>query len=65
MAEVQHIKIAGGLGEQLKDKIIRIGHMSPTVGEADIDQVLGIGLLHPSLALCLPSHPARLARRFP
>ena len=40
LAEVHHTKIAGGLGDQLKDKIIRIGHMSPTVGEADIDQVL-------------------------
>lgn len=33
------IKIAGGLGA-LKDKIIRIGHMSPTVSEDDIDQLL-------------------------
>jgi alanine-glyoxylate transaminase/serine-glyoxylate transaminase/serine-pyruvate transaminase len=40
MAEVHHTKIAGGLGDQLKDKIFRIGHMSPTVGEADIDQVV-------------------------
>jgi alanine-glyoxylate transaminase/serine-glyoxylate transaminase/serine-pyruvate transaminase len=49
MAEVHHIKIAGGLGEQLKDKIIRIGHMSPTVGEADIDQVLeGLGSYTPA-----------------
>jgi alanine-glyoxylate transaminase/serine-glyoxylate transaminase/serine-pyruvate transaminase len=40
MAEVHHTKIAGGLGDQLKDKIFRIGHMSPTVGEADIDLVL-------------------------
>jgi len=40
MAEVHHTKIAGGLGDQLRDKIIRIGHMSPSVGESDIDQVL-------------------------
>jgi alanine-glyoxylate transaminase/serine-glyoxylate transaminase/serine-pyruvate transaminase len=40
MAEVHHTKIAGGLGDQLKDKIFRIGHMSPTVGEADIDMLL-------------------------
>ena len=40
MAEVHHTKIAGGLGDPLRDKIIRIGHMSPTVGETDIDQVL-------------------------
>jgi alanine-glyoxylate transaminase / serine-glyoxylate transaminase / serine-pyruvate transaminase len=40
MAEVHHTKIAGGLGAPLVDKIIRIGHMSPTVNEADIDEVL-------------------------
>ncbi len=40
MAEVHHTKIAGGLGDSLKDKIFRIGHMSPTVSETDIDQVL-------------------------
>jgi aspartate aminotransferase-like enzyme len=33
------IKIAGGLG-LLKDKIIRIGHMSPTVSEVELDRVL-------------------------
>lgn len=40
MSEVHQIKIAGGLGENLKDKIIRIGHMSPTLTEADIDRVI-------------------------
>lgn len=40
MAEVHHTKIAGGLGDQLKDRIFRIGHMSPTVSESDIDQLL-------------------------
>jgi alanine-glyoxylate transaminase/serine-glyoxylate transaminase/serine-pyruvate transaminase len=38
MAEHQRIKIAGGLGA-LKDKIIRIGHMSPAVSETEIDAV--------------------------
>jgi aspartate aminotransferase-like enzyme len=40
MSEVHHTKIAGGLGEPLKDKIIRIGHMSPVLDEADIDEVV-------------------------
>jgi len=40
MSEVHNIKISGGLGK-LKDKIIRVGHMSPTVSQADLDQVLG------------------------
>ncbi len=31
--------LAGGLG-LLKDKIVRIGHMSPTVTEAELDRVL-------------------------
>lgn len=35
----QHIKISAGLG-MMKEQLIRIGHMSPTVGETDIDQVL-------------------------
>ncbi len=39
LAEVHGIKIAGGLGE-LKDKIIRIGHMSPTITEEDMDEVV-------------------------
>jgi alanine-glyoxylate transaminase / serine-glyoxylate transaminase / serine-pyruvate transaminase len=34
-----HIKISGGLGA-LKDKVFRIGHMSPVLVEHDIDQVL-------------------------
>lgn len=40
MSQVHHTKIAGGLGENLHDKIIRIGHMSPTLNEADIDEVV-------------------------
>jgi alanine-glyoxylate transaminase/serine-glyoxylate transaminase/serine-pyruvate transaminase len=39
MSDVHHIKIAGGLGA-LKDKIFRIGHMSPSVSGADIDEVI-------------------------
>jgi len=43
MANVHHIKISGGLG-RLENKIIRIGHMSPAVTEADIDEVVeGLG----------------------
>jgi alanine-glyoxylate transaminase / serine-glyoxylate transaminase / serine-pyruvate transaminase len=38
--ESQHsIKISGGLGA-LKDRVFRIGHMSPVLSECDIDQVL-------------------------
>lgn len=40
MAEIHNIKIAGGLGPQLKDKIFRIGHMAPSLSEADIDEVI-------------------------
>ena len=39
MSEVHHIKIAGGLGT-LKDKIFRIGHMSPSLEQTDIDEVV-------------------------
>jgi alanine-glyoxylate transaminase / serine-glyoxylate transaminase / serine-pyruvate transaminase len=39
MGEKHHIKIAGGLGA-MKDKIIRVGHMSPLVSEDDIDRVV-------------------------
>ena len=39
LAEEHHIKIAGGLGA-LKDRIFRIGHMSPTVTEVEIDRVV-------------------------
>jgi alanine-glyoxylate transaminase/serine-glyoxylate transaminase/serine-pyruvate transaminase len=39
LAEKHLIKIAGGLGA-LKNKIIRVGHMAPTVSEEDIDRVL-------------------------
>jgi alanine-glyoxylate transaminase / serine-glyoxylate transaminase / serine-pyruvate transaminase len=39
MSDVHHIKIAGGLGA-LKDKIFRIGHMSPSVSDTDIDEVI-------------------------
>ncbi len=40
LSEAHHIKISGGMGE-LEGKIIRIGHMSPTLTEADIDEVVG------------------------
>ncbi len=39
LAKEHQIRIAGGLGV-LKGKIIRIGHMAPTVSESDIDCVL-------------------------
>jgi alanine-glyoxylate transaminase / serine-glyoxylate transaminase / serine-pyruvate transaminase len=39
LSTVHHIKIAGGLGV-LKDKIFRIGHMSPNLAQADIDEVV-------------------------
>jgi alanine-glyoxylate transaminase/serine-glyoxylate transaminase/serine-pyruvate transaminase len=34
------IKIAGGLGAELRDRIFRIGHMGPRITERDIDAVL-------------------------
>jgi alanine-glyoxylate transaminase/serine-glyoxylate transaminase/serine-pyruvate transaminase len=40
LLEEHDIKIAGGLGQELKDRLIRIGHMGATVGEEDIDAVL-------------------------
>ncbi len=39
MAEQRGIKISGGLGS-LKDKIFRVGHMSPVLQIEDIDQVI-------------------------
>jgi aspartate aminotransferase-like enzyme len=39
MAEQRGIKISGGLGS-LKDKIFRVGHMSPVLQTEDIDQVI-------------------------
>lgn len=39
LADEHNIIIAGGLGD-LKDKVFRIGHMSPDVSKDDIDQVL-------------------------
>ncbi len=40
LLEEHDIKIAGGLGQELKDRLIRIGHMGATVSEEDIDAVL-------------------------
>jgi alanine-glyoxylate transaminase/serine-glyoxylate transaminase/serine-pyruvate transaminase len=34
------IRISGGFGEELRDKILRIGHMGGAISEADIDAVL-------------------------
>lgn len=39
LADAHNIKISGGLGA-LKDQIFRIGHMSPVLTEADIDEVI-------------------------
>ena len=40
VADNYGIKISAGFGEQLVDKIIRIGHMSPTVTRKDIDRLV-------------------------
>ena len=40
MATVHNTKIAGGLGEKLKDVIFRIGHMAPTTSAQDIDELI-------------------------
>ena len=37
MEEMHDTRIAGGMGQQLKDRIFRIGHMAPMTGEGDID----------------------------
>jgi aspartate aminotransferase-like enzyme len=39
LADEYQIKISTGLGA-LKERLIRVGHMSPVVEEADIDHVL-------------------------
>jgi alanine-glyoxylate transaminase/serine-glyoxylate transaminase/serine-pyruvate transaminase len=39
LEQKHNIQIAGGLGE-LKDKIFRVGHMSPVITEEDIDKLL-------------------------
>jgi len=39
LADKHKLKISTGLG-QLKERLIRVGHMSPVVGEKDIDNVL-------------------------
>jgi alanine-glyoxylate transaminase/serine-glyoxylate transaminase/serine-pyruvate transaminase len=39
LARAHQIKIAGGMGA-LRDKVFRIGHMSPRLTEADIDEVV-------------------------
>jgi alanine-glyoxylate transaminase/serine-glyoxylate transaminase/serine-pyruvate transaminase len=40
LLEKHNIKIAGGLGEELKDRVFRVGHMGPKITEEDIDDVL-------------------------
>jgi alanine-glyoxylate transaminase/serine-glyoxylate transaminase/serine-pyruvate transaminase len=39
LLEKHHIQISGGLGE-LKPKIFRIGHMSPVISDADMDELV-------------------------
>ncbi len=39
LSEIHHIKISGGLGA-LKEKIIRLGTMSPQISEAEVDVLL-------------------------
>ena len=40
VADNYGIKISAGFGEQLQDKIIRIGHMTPTITNEDIDRLI-------------------------
>ena len=41
LREEHNLMISGGLGEGLKDRVFRVGHMGPTVTQEDIDEVLG------------------------
>lgn len=41
LREEHDIMISGGLGEALKDRVFRVGHMGPTITADDIDDVLG------------------------
>jgi alanine-glyoxylate transaminase/serine-glyoxylate transaminase/serine-pyruvate transaminase len=40
LLDEHEIRVSIGLGEGLKGRIFRVGHMSPTLSEADIDAVL-------------------------
>lgn len=40
VADQYGIKISAGFGEQLADKIIRVGHMTTTISKDDIDRLL-------------------------
>ena len=40
LLEEHEIMISGGLGEGLKDRVFRVGHMGPMVNEVDIDAIL-------------------------
>jgi len=41
LREEHEIMISGGLGETLRKRVFRVGHMGPTVTADDIDDVLG------------------------
>jgi alanine-glyoxylate transaminase/serine-glyoxylate transaminase/serine-pyruvate transaminase len=40
LREEHNLMISSGLGEGLHNRVFRVGHMSPRVGEAEIDEVL-------------------------
>ncbi len=45
LLEEHHIKITGGFGDEMKERIFRVGHMGPLISEQDIDAVLaGVGM---------------------
>jgi len=41
LLDEHNLMISGGLGESLRDRVFRVGHMGPTVTKEDIDEVLG------------------------
>jgi alanine-glyoxylate transaminase/serine-glyoxylate transaminase/serine-pyruvate transaminase len=40
LGEEHNLMISGGLGEGLHNRVFRVGHMSPRVGDVEIDEVL-------------------------
>jgi alanine-glyoxylate transaminase/serine-glyoxylate transaminase/serine-pyruvate transaminase len=40
LLEEYNIRVAGGLVEELKDRLLRVGHMSPTINAGDIEALL-------------------------
>lgn len=45
LLEEHHIQITGGFGDEMKERIFRVGHMGPLISEQDIDAVLaGVGM---------------------